>query len=353
LLENKPMDGNYNTDIISYIRGIGDRNRRHVDCKILDQVLKTPAKNPSNIEQIAKDLAIYDPKHITLHDMLVYGQILENLRLAKISWLKEEIIDKWAEKLKSISFNPGSFEYNKEKSKEVTLQEERKTNEEQGLTTLEDRMEGLSITISHHQASQTANEYRTPESNILQEIEEDIEDTNMEVEEQEKESTDKEISVSFPTSTIEHSRWSPENRICNRDRSFKANMLTYALSDESKEERVKYVQWILGNNHHIKTIKEVFKNGNNWIEADFDCEHSRDAAMDRIKKKEGEWLKLIPEEDKDKSQKAEQQEKRNAKKEKEENIKQEKNDEETRRTKEIKKQEKEEEMKTPRREASR
>ena len=65
-------------------------------------------------------------------------------------------------------------------------------------------------------------------------------------------------------------------------------MPTYALPGESKEERVKYVQWILGNNHHIKTIKEVFKNGNNWIEADFDCEHSRDAAMDRIKKKEEE-----------------------------------------------------------------
>ena len=122
------MDGNYNTDIISYIRGIGDRNRRHVDCKILDQVLKTPAKNPSNIEQIAKDLAIYDSKHITLHDMLVYGQILENLRLAKISWLKEEIIDKWAEKLKSISCSPGAFEYNTNIDKEERYQENRKTN---------------------------------------------------------------------------------------------------------------------------------------------------------------------------------------------------------------------------------
>ena len=31
-----------NLDIIEYIREIGDRNRRYVDCKILDQVLKTP-----------------------------------------------------------------------------------------------------------------------------------------------------------------------------------------------------------------------------------------------------------------------------------------------------------------------
>ena len=59
------MNENCNADIISYIRGIGDRNRRHVDCRILDQVLKTPTHNPSSIEHIAKELAIYDPKHIT------------------------------------------------------------------------------------------------------------------------------------------------------------------------------------------------------------------------------------------------------------------------------------------------
>jgi hypothetical protein len=73
-------------------------------------------------------------------------------------------------------------------------------------------------------------------------------------------------------------------------------MPTYALPGETKEERVKYVQWILGKNHHIKTVKEVFKKGNNWIEVDFDCEFSRDMAMNRIREKEGDWLKLIPEE---------------------------------------------------------
>ena len=85
----------------------------------MDQALKTPARDPSNIEYIAKDLAICDSKHIIPLDVLVYGQVLEALRLAKIGWLKEEIIDKWAEKLKLISCSPGSFEYNASINKEV------------------------------------------------------------------------------------------------------------------------------------------------------------------------------------------------------------------------------------------
>jgi hypothetical protein len=76
----------------------------------------------------------------------------------------------------------------------------------------------------------------------------------------------------------------------------------------------------LGKNHHIKTVKEVFKNGNNWIEVDFDCEHSRDAAMDRIKRKEGEWLKLIPEETKNKTYNIAQQEEQNTTRRKEESM---------------------------------
>ena len=99
-------------------------------------------------------------------------------------------------------------------------------------------------------------------------------------------------------------------------------MPTYALPGEAKEERIKYVQWIIGNNHYIKTVREVFKNRNNWIEVDFDYEHSRDAAMDRIRKKEDEWLKLIPEEDKNKSWVTEQQKKCLSKERKEESKRQ-------------------------------
>ena len=99
-------------------------------------------------------------------------------------------------------------------------------------------------------------------------------------------------------------------------------MPTYILLEEVKKERIKYVQSIIENNYHIKTVKEVFKNENNQIEVDFDCEHSRDAAMDRIKRKEDEWLKLIPEEEKNKSQATEQQEEYNTRKRKKGSIKQ-------------------------------
>ena len=51
-------------------------------------------RDPSNIEQIAKDLAIYDPKHIILHDLLLYRQIQEALKQAEIGWLKEGTINK-------------------------------------------------------------------------------------------------------------------------------------------------------------------------------------------------------------------------------------------------------------------
>jgi len=76
-------------------------------------------------------------------------------------------------------------------------------------------------------------------------------------------------------------------------------MPTYAVPGDTKEDREKFVKWILGENQHVKMIQEVFKKGNSWIEVNFDCEYSRDAAMDRIKEKEGDWLKLIPEESKD------------------------------------------------------
>ena len=62
----------------------------------------------------------------------------------------------------------------------------------------------------------------------------------------------------------------------------------YIVLGKNKEERVKYAQWIFRDNYHIKSIQEVFKNRNSWVEVNFDCEFSRDAVIERIKKKEGE-----------------------------------------------------------------
>ena len=161
-----------------------------------------------------------------------------------------------------------------------------------------------------------------PRDSIIQDVKRNIEDIDKKILEAEERSTASENSVFIDT--IEHSQWSPENRVCSKARSFKANMPAYILPGESSEERIKYVQWILGKNHHIKAIKEVFKKGNNWVEVDFDCEHSHDIAMNRIQEKEGEWLKLIPEEEKNKSPKPEQQDSSSNRKEEERQKKQQK-----------------------------
>src|SRR5690349_17769683 len=54
------------------------------------------------------------------------------------------------------------------------------------------------------------------------------------------------------------------------------------------------MEGMLNKDKHIKSVQEVFVNGNSWVEIDFDCEFSRDEAIKRIQKKEGDWLRLIP-----------------------------------------------------------
>src|SRR5690349_18394176 len=54
------------------------------------------------------------------------------------------------------------------------------------------------------------------------------------------------------------------------------------------------MEGMLNKDKHIKSVQEVFVNGNSWVEIDFDCEFSRGEAIKRIQKKEGNWLRLIP-----------------------------------------------------------
>ncbi|CAG8634850.1 11342_t:CDS:1, partial [Paraglomus occultum] len=101
------------------------------------------------------------------------------------------------------------------------------------------------------------------------------------------------IATSVP---LEDSLWAPENRECNRKNSFKANVPAYNVPGENSKDRVNYLRWVLRGNKHIKAIREEFKRGNNWVIIDFDCEHNRCAAIEKVKKKE-EWLIIIPEEE--------------------------------------------------------
>jgi hypothetical protein len=171
-------------------------------------------------------------------------------------------------------------------------------------------------------------QYQEADTNYFTEIRTEVgkekvnENVPLELTESEQMELEDLISLPTPSSSsssisssasIEHSDWSPKYRTCTGNKSFKGNFPTYILLGETKEERIKYVRWILGENKHIRTIKEAFKKGNNWIEVDFDCEHSRDEAIKRINRKEGEWLKLIPEEEKNKNKEKDQFKQSNAK----------------------------------------
>src|ERR1043166_6705958 len=98
-------------NLIQHIRDFGNRNRRHINSKILDSILSKPIKNPSNLEYIARDLAIYDSKNITTNDLLQYGQILEALKIAEVCTVSRSIIEEWAEKLAALDINPGFLDY--------------------------------------------------------------------------------------------------------------------------------------------------------------------------------------------------------------------------------------------------
>jgi hypothetical protein len=161
------MENTKNLDVIQYIKGIGDHNRRYVDSEILNQVLKTPVRDPSNIEQIAKDLAIYDPKHITLHDLLLYGQIREALKQAEVGWLKEGTINKWAEKLKVISCNPNLFEYNADTNKKTTYRKEEEINKVKN--SVEAQVTQTDSTQRKHQERKDNNENTNQELVLIEE----------------------------------------------------------------------------------------------------------------------------------------------------------------------------------------
>src|SRR6185436_19425095 len=97
---------------------------------------------------------------------------------------------------------------------------------------------------------------------------------------------------------LEESIWAPSKRDCSQDNSLLANIPAHNVPGETSEEHTKFVKWSLKDNEHVKGIREVFKRGNLWIEAEFDCEYGREEAIQRIRKKESDWYKMVPEEKK-------------------------------------------------------
>jgi hypothetical protein len=123
-------------------------------------------------------------------------------------------------------------------------------------------------------------------------------DTEAQKEEQEQEAIEIEVEkeIDIVGEPLEESIWAPNKRNCNQNNSLLANIPAHNVPGKTKEERMKFIRWSLRNNAHIKDVREVFKRGNLWIEVDFDCEYGRNAAIQRISKKESDWYRMIPEE---------------------------------------------------------
>jgi hypothetical protein len=245
-------------------------------------------RNPDNLEYIAKDLAVYDPKNITIKDLLLYGQILEVLRIAEVCTVPHNIIEEWATKLLAIDANPGSFNLqrnvNEEETtkketkidktekvkeaekKEIAMSEKEERNQEQAskkeeinqdLKRVIGQMKELSISITQQSSSsnsqdtvsemsvvsttkkktsskekQAEEDQETSIDNRIYNLKKNIEDIDKKmIELKAKEKNQETLTL---TDTIENSQWSPKNRICDKSKSFKANIPTYIVLGENK-----------------------------------------------------------------------------------------------------------------------
>ena len=137
-----------------------------------------------------------------------------------------------------------------------------------------------------------------------------------ETEEYPKEEQEIEKEIDIVGTPLEESIWAPSRRNCSQNNSLFANIPAHNVPGKTKEERTQFIRWSLRDNTHVKDVKEVFKRGNLWIEVDFDCEYGRSKAIQRISKKESDWYRMIPEEEKE--DKKEKQKKYNDEYQKEE-----------------------------------
>ena len=129
-----------------------------------------------------------------------------------------------------------------------------------------------------------------PIESIMQDVIENIKSETQQI----KAKQEEESKFAEAGDSIEQSIWSPYNRICKGDRTFRAKAPAFKVPGDSPEERTKNMEGMLNKDKHIKLVQEVFSNGNSWIEIEFDCEFGREEAIKRIQKKEGDWLRLIP-----------------------------------------------------------
>src|ERR1043165_7697935 len=128
-------------NLIQQVQGMGNKLHRYLNCSELNHILETSMiREPSDLETIAKNLALGDPQKVTTKNLLLYSQILEVLRYAseEIKTVSKKTIEDWASKIKIASQNLGSVDYmlslnkgekKKEKSKMERIEENNRKEE--------------------------------------------------------------------------------------------------------------------------------------------------------------------------------------------------------------------------------
>ncbi|HXF29643.1 MAG TPA: RNA-binding protein, partial [Chlamydiales bacterium] len=277
---------------------------------------ETASQDLSDIEQLALCLAVDNPEKITKQDLIVYGQILEVLKQHE---LEKKLLEGWVSKARIIQQNPSSINYLMS-LKETVIQKEK--NKMEGVERSSSGLEVFHSNSKKRRQEEQSHE-RTPEpqqANLLgkendkvlifsenqgklmqgTESEERKKSEDKEEARGKKIKKDQEVSqkrtIIEGSTSLDDSVWSLQNRTCDGNTSYKARIIAYKVPGETKDYRINYIKWVLRGSKHIKSVTEEFHSGNNWIVADFDCEHSRKTATECAQKKEGDWCKFVFEE---------------------------------------------------------
>jgi hypothetical protein len=253
-------------------------------------------------------LAVDNPEEITKQDLIVYGQIIEVLKHHEP---EKKLLEGWVSKARIIQQNPSSINYLMS-LKETVIQKEK--NKMKGVERSSSGLEVFHSNSKKRRQEEQSHE-RTPEpqqANLLgkendkvlifsenqgklmqgTESEERKKSEDKEEARGKKIKKDQEVSqkrtIIEGSTSLDDSVWSSQNRTCDGNTSYKVRIIAYKVLGKTKDYRINYIKWVLRGSKHIKSVTKKFHSGNNWIVADFDCEHSRKTATECAQKKEGD-----------------------------------------------------------------
>src|ERR1043165_1053058 len=268
--------------LLRYITNFGKSVIKYTGCKEIAEILDTTEPSSSDdIELIAKSLVVEDVNKITVYDLLLYDRIVIALREANREGLQDKSIEDCARKIRIMSINPRSVEYLLNMNPEEVAQEE-------------DRMKELVVTTSDEDTKTKSSKKRqfTEEEEAKEEGKEETDTRKLQKEEQTYQTQHNEETEILR----KESMWATLNDKCVASSSYRVRIPTSSLKGYTIQERLKHIKKLLGKNKHIKSVEEKAMKYNKWIELDFDCFNSRDAAIKEMQRENVVGVQPIEEE---------------------------------------------------------